>query len=261
MNHDHEREVGAERVRDGHKDAHSRVAEERAISPLANLRGDPFRPTGLFRAIRENAECERNAPDERVVGANDLPKQLSFFFEARGVPREQLNSPQGNELRQAVRRYAVKPLPDHEVDRIAGKHLSTFREMPEFSKHNELLKVVPIGQKADVEGREKTAYFMTRQQWHPLEKDPESIADRLALPPRSEQRALIAGGCDIYRIVPTEPNKPCSGLCLSATAAIATQHEVIRNGGAHQVFVLDRSQWTEPEHHACLRFGTVQKAT
>lgn len=110
--------------------------------------------------------------------------------------------------------------------------------------NTELIKFVPKG--IPVGGDTVGSYspfFMTREQYNALSRLPaEQIANRLGLP---AEQAICGSqlGFDVYSMKPVPGSTP---TVFTSEVAPVQQGAYSASGGAQQVLVPNRGQWTDP---------------
>lgn len=109
--------------------------------------------------------------------------------------------------------------------------------------NTELIKIVPKGMySGDVVGG-TSPYFMTRSEYESLSKLPaDQIAAKLGLPAEQAIRGSQLG-FDVYSMSPLPKTTP---VAFSSQVAPVQQGAYSVPGGAQQILVPNRTQWTDP---------------
>jgi hypothetical protein len=107
----------------------------------------------------------------------------------------------------------------------------------------ELIKIVPKGVPVGDSVQGHSPFFMTRQQYDALANLPaDQIASQLGLPAEQAIRGSQLG-FDVYSMKPMPGNTPTA---FTSEVAPVQQGAYSASGGAQQVLVTNRTQWTDP---------------
>jgi filamentous hemagglutinin len=142
--------------------------------------------------------------------------------------------------------YMTAGLSQDDAFRYAGNLINTGSNLPQSmvaNQNTELIKVVPKGiPNGDTVGN-YSPFFMTREQYNALSSVPvDQIANRLGLPAEQAIRGSQLG-FDVYSMKPVPGSNP---TVFTSQVAPVQQGAYSASGGAQQVLVPNRSQWTDP---------------
>jgi filamentous hemagglutinin len=142
--------------------------------------------------------------------------------------------------------YAAAGVSLQDAQKYAAGLIETGKSLPmalTVNADTELIKVVPKGTFGGDLVSAYSPYFMTRTEYEALSKLPaDQIATRLGLPAEQAVRGSQLG-FDVYSIKPLPGIEP---QVFTSQVAPVQQGSYSAQGGAQQVLIPNRSQWTNP---------------
>jgi filamentous hemagglutinin len=188
-----------------------------------------------------------NQAGKQAAGFNDAAR-LTYTnekFGAQGLQptAEVMKTPQAQAIVDA---YVAAGLPLDKAMNYAGGLIETGTSLPikfAVNSDTELIKVVPKGINGSDSINGTSPYFMTRAQYDSLSTlPPDQIAAKLGLPAEQGVRGALLG-FDVYAMTPKPGTTPAA---FTSQVAPVQQGGYSASGGAQQVLVTNRSQWTDP---------------
>jgi hypothetical protein len=200
---------------------------------------------GLAPAGVEAVALNRAVNTAAKVNAAARLSYTTEKFIPRGiiVTPEVMNSPQAKAI---INEYSAVGVPIDEAFKYTKNLINTGTAIPQqlaIGADTELIKLVPKGIPVGDSVTNYSPFFVTRQQYSDLAKLPPSqIANQLGLPAEQAIRGTQFG-FDVYSM------RPLPGITPKAfTSEIAPVQQGVytASGGAQQVLVPNRTQWTDP---------------
>jgi len=191
-------------------------------------------------SVMNQASKEANALNEAARLSYTTEK-----FGAKGIlaTPEIMKTPQ---VQAMLDTYVIAGVPSDRASGYISDLLRTGSTLPKAvnaGANTELIKVVPKGIGGSDTIHKNSPYFMTRTEYDALSKlPPQQIANKLGLPAEQAIRGSQIG-FDVYSMKPIQASNP---TVFTSTIAPVQQGSYSAMGGAQQVLVPNRNQWTDP---------------
>ncbi|WMY10065.1 hemagglutinin repeat-containing protein [Paraburkholderia phenoliruptrix] len=218
------------------------------------LQGLGMSPTGAalaygalnFGATVGNAVPLNQAGND-AAALNNAARQsyTSEKFGAQGLQptTDVMKTPQAQAVVDA---YTAAGLPLQDARKYAAGLIETGTALPTplaVNADTELIKVVPKGTFGGDSVSAYSPYFMTRAEYDALSKLPtDQVAEKLGLPAEQAVRGSQFG-FDVYSMTPRPGSNP---QAFTSQVAPVRQGAYSAPGGAQQVLIPNRGQWTDP---------------
>ncbi|VVD93297.1 hemagglutinin repeat-containing protein [Pandoraea soli] len=193
----------------------------------------------------------------KQVAAFNEAARLTYTTEKFGTQGLQLSAAvmQTPQAQAILNVYIAAGLKQDDAIRYTRNLISSGTTLPtnfDVAANTELIKIVPKGMYSGDVITKTSPYFMTRSEYESLSKLPaDQIAARLGLPAEQAIRGSQLG-FDVYSMSPLPETKPAA---FSSQVAPVQQGAYSAPGGAQQILVPNRTQWTDPNAN---RIGEIK---
>jgi len=193
----------------------------------------------------------------KQVAAFNEAARLTYTTEKFGTQGVQLSAAvmQTPQAQAILDVYIAAGLKQDDAIRYTRNLISSGTTLPtnfDVAANTELIKIVPKGMYSGDVITKTSPYFMTRSEYESLSKLPaDQIAARLGLPAEQAIRGSQLG-FDVYSMSPLPETKPAA---FSSQVAPVQQGAYSAPGGAQQILVPNRTQWTDPNAN---RIGEIK---
>ncbi|WP_211467560.1 hemagglutinin repeat-containing protein [Collimonas silvisoli] len=194
------------------------------------------------------------------AGALNTASRLSYTpieqFGTQGlkVTPEIMRTPQAQAIMDS---YIAAGASSDDAFRYTQNLIKSGSNLPQpitVASDTELIKIVPKGIPVGDSVGSYSPFFMTRQEYDVLSKLPgDQIANRLGLPAEQAIRGSQLG-FDVYSMTPKVGSTPTA---FTSQVAPIQQGTYSASGGAQQVMVPNRAQWTDPNTNKIAEIGGV----